>query len=121
MLLWCRSGGGHPGGGQHHRAGDLPAPPAGLALHPVLRLQALQWEKEDEEEEEKEGPQPARLLHIIAAPTLISPARDHFTYPMRPKETKRVQVQHGKKKKKKMIRLWNSGVCFHDSTDWMFQ
>lgn len=34
----CPSGGGYPGGGQHHRAGDLAAPPAGLALHPVLRL-----------------------------------------------------------------------------------
>lgn len=34
----CPSGGGYPGGGQHHRAGDLAPPTAGLALHPVLRL-----------------------------------------------------------------------------------
>lgn len=58
------AGGGHPGGGQHHHAGDLSAPPSGLALHPVLRLQALQ-RAEKEEEEEEEGPQ--QLFCIIAA------------------------------------------------------
>ncbi len=53
-MLCCPSGGGHPGGGQHHHAGDLSASPAGLALHLVLRLQALQ--RAEEEEEEEEGP-----------------------------------------------------------------
>lgn len=78
MYLCCPSGGGYPGGGQHHRAGDLSAPPAGLTLHPVLHLQALQREKEEEKDEE-EGPQPARLLHIIAAPALLSPVQDRST------------------------------------------
>lgn len=63
------AGGGDPGGDQPRRAGDISSPPAGLALHPVLRLQALQ-RKEKEEEDEEEGPQPTRLLHVIAAPPL---------------------------------------------------
>lgn len=88
------AGGGYPGGGQHHRAGDVSAPPAGLPLHPVLRLQALQQE---EEEKEEEGPQPARLLYIIAAPLLISPAQDHSANLLKPKETKKMQVLHGGK------------------------
>lgn len=62
------SGGGHPGGGQHHRAGDVASPPAGLALHPVLRVQAVQREEEQEKEKEKERPRPERPSHIIAAP-----------------------------------------------------
>lgn len=61
------SGCGHPGGGEHHRAGDVPPPGAGLALHPVLHVQTLQGEEEKEEEEE-EGPEPAGPLGIIAAP-----------------------------------------------------
>lgn len=77
MLLWCSPGGGYPGGGQPDRVGDVPAPPSGLTLHPVLHLQALQWEKEVQEEDEgKEGPQPARFLHIIGPPTLIRPVCD---------------------------------------------
>lgn len=101
------AGGGHPGGGQHHCAGDVSAPLAGLALHPVLCLQALQ--REEEEKEEEEGPQPARPLHIIAAPLPISPAQDHSTNLMKPQETRRVQVLHG----------WsNNEVLFQDSTDW---
>lgn len=62
MLPCAPSGGGHPGGGQHHRVGDLPAPADGLPLHPVLRVQALQPEEEEEE---------GRRLLVIAAP--ISP------------------------------------------------
>lgn len=73
-MSYCPSGGGHPGGGQHHHAGDLSAPPSGLALHPVLRLQALQ-RAEKKEEEEEEGPQ--QLLCIIAASPLISSAQKH--------------------------------------------
>lgn len=61
--LSCPSGGGDPGGGQYYHVGDISAPPSGLALHPLLRLQTLQRE---EEEEEEEGPRPARLLHILA-------------------------------------------------------
>lgn len=102
LKLLCRpSGGGYPGGGQHHCAGDVSAPPAGLALHPVLRLQALQWEEEEEEEEE--GPQPARLLHVIAAPPLFSPDQDPSADLTRPKQTK------------KRIKLWNNGEHFHVS------
>lgn len=52
------AGGGHPGGRQRHRAGDIPAAPAGVTLHPLLRLQALPGRQEEEEEEE-EGPGPA--------------------------------------------------------------
>lgn len=72
----CRpSGGGYPGRGQHHRAGDVPAPPAGLAVHPLLRLQALPQEEQEEEEEDQgaeDGPQPARLVLLVAA-SLPSP------------------------------------------------
>lgn len=81
MFLWCSPGGGYPGGGQPHRVGDLPDPSSGLTLHPVLRLQALQWEKEVKEEDEgKEGPQPARFLHIIGPTTLIRPVCDLYTH-----------------------------------------
>lgn len=69
------SGGGHPRGRQHHRGGDISAPAAGVALHPVLRLQALQREKEEEEEEEER--QPAGLFHVIAGAALFSPAWGH--------------------------------------------
>ena len=76
MLSCYPSGGGYPGGGQHHCAGDISTPPSCFPLHPVLRLQALQREEEEEEEEEG-GAQPARLLHIIAAPPLTAPVQDH--------------------------------------------
>lgn len=72
------AGGGDPGGSQYHCAGDVTSPPAGLALHPVLCLQALQrGQEEEEEEQEEEGPQPVRHLHIIAAPCFHLPAQDH--------------------------------------------
>lgn len=62
LLVFLDTGGGHPDGGQHHCPGDVSAPPAGLALHPVLHVQALQQEKEEEEER----PQHSRPLINIA-------------------------------------------------------
>lgn len=53
MTLWCPLGGGYPGRGQHHRAGHISTALAGLTLHPVLRLQAVQRYEEEEEEEEE--------------------------------------------------------------------
>lgn len=76
----CGPGGGHPGGGQHHRPGDVSAPPAGVALHPVLHVQTLQQEAEEEEEEER--PQPPRaplLLILIAASAPMCLNRDDST------------------------------------------
>lgn len=68
------AGGGHPGGGQHHRAGDVSAPPAGLALHPMLHMQALQRQEEEEEEAAKEeGLQSTRPLCIVADPAPLCP------------------------------------------------
>lgn len=73
MVFIHLSGGGYPGGGQYRGAGDFSAPPLGLPLHTVLHLQTLRGPKEEEEEEE-EGPEPARLLHVLAAPFVISSA-----------------------------------------------
>lgn len=81
------AGGGDPGGSQYHCAGDVTSPPAGLALHPVLCLQALQRGQEEEEEQEQEGPQPVRHLHIIAAPCFHLPAQDHSANLMNAKES----------------------------------
>lgn len=95
MLLCCPSGGGYPGWGEHHRAGDLSPPPAGLTLHTLLRLQALQRK---EEEEEEEGPQSVRL-HVIAVSR--SSAKPRITPPAlrswRTKKTNSMQVLHGGK------------------------
>lgn len=106
------AGGGNPGGGQHHRAGDLPAPPAGLALHSVLRLQALQRE---EEEKEEEGSQPARLLYIIAVS--LSSAQPRITSPALRSWRVQGNQQSASATWWKRIHLRNNGVLFHDSTD----
>lgn len=90
------SGGGHPGGRQYRGAGDVSTAPPGLPLHPVLCLQTLQGPEEEEEAAEEEGPEPVRLLHILAAPCVIRP---EWEEPQGPQES-RWGVKTTQKKKR---------------------
>lgn len=99
IILCFDAGGGHPGGGQHHRAGDISAPPAGLALHPVLHVQALLQQEEEEEAAKEEGLQSARPLHILAAATRSHlPDHNYSICQVEAKESKSAERTYEKKK-----------------------
>lgn len=44
-------GGGHPGGHEHHRGGDISSAALSLSVHPVLHVQTLAQEEREEKKE----------------------------------------------------------------------